>query len=118
MAHIKFENVTIRYPIYNAKSMSMRNRLVQLGTGGQISKETSDIVTVTAIQNANFRIKDGDKIGLIGHNGAGKTTLLRAMAGIFQPESGHIDIDGKISTIIELGAGIDVELNGMKIFSE
>jgi ABC-type polysaccharide/polyol phosphate transport system ATPase subunit len=112
MAHINFENVTIRYPIYNTKSMSLRNRLVQIGTGGLISKDASDVVSITAIENANFRIKEGERIGLIGHNGAGKTTLLRTMAGIFQPESGVVDIRGRISTIIELGAGMDVELSG------
>ena len=112
MVCLDFENVTIRYPIYNAKSMSLRNRLVQIGTGGLISKEASDIVTITAIENATFSIKEGDRVGLVGHNGAGKTTLLRTMAGIFEPESGVVTRTGRTSTIIELGAGMDTELSG------
>jgi ABC-type polysaccharide/polyol phosphate transport system ATPase subunit len=112
MAHIKFDNVTVQYPIYNAKSMSLRNRLVQISTGGRLSKESTDIVTITALENVSFELNEGDTVGLIGHNGAGKTTLLRTMAGIFTPVSGSVQRAGRVSTIIELGAGMDVELSG------
>lgn len=112
MAHLKFENVTLQYPIYNAKSMSLRNQLVRIGTGGQLSKETTDIVTVTALNNVSFELHDGDAVGLVGHNGAGKTTLLRTMAGIYMPISGKITRDGRVTTVIELGAGLDTELSG------
>lgn len=112
MAHIKFKNVTLQYPIYNAKSMSLRNQLVRIGTGGRLSQETRDIVTVTALNDVSFELRDGDAVGLVGHNGAGKTTLLRAMAGIYVPTKGRVNIEGSTSTIIELGAGMDPELTG------
>ena len=112
MAHLKFENVTLQYPIYNAKSMSLRNQLVRIGTGGQLSKETTDVVTVTALNNVSFELHDGDALGLVGHNGAGKTTLLRTMAGIYTPISGKITREGRVTTVIELGAGLDTELSG------
>ncbi|TPN83194.1 ABC transporter ATP-binding protein [Mesorhizobium sp. CU2] len=112
MALLKFENVTVQYPIYNAKSMSLRNKLVQIGTGGIVSQPTAGIVTITALDNVSFELRDGDSVGLIGHNGAGKTTLLRTMAGIFMPVSGKITRDGRVATIIELGAGLDEELSG------
>ncbi|MEF0941676.1 ABC transporter ATP-binding protein [Rhizobium sp. BR 362] len=112
MAHLVFKNVTVKYPIYNAKSMSLRNKLVQIGTGGILSQDKSSIVTVTALDNVSFSLADGDSIGLIGHNGAGKTTLLRTMAGIFAPTSGTIEREGRTATIIELGAGLDEELSG------
>ncbi|MGX5804452.1 ABC transporter ATP-binding protein [Bradyrhizobium sp. Arg314] len=60
----------------------------------------------------SFELHDGDSVGLIGHNGAGKTTLLRTMAGIFMPVAGEITRDGRVATIIELGAGLDEELSG------
>jgi ABC-type polysaccharide/polyol phosphate transport system ATPase subunit len=60
----------------------------------------------------SFTLVKGDRIGLIGHNGAGKTTMLRTMAGIYQPISGTVTREGTSSTIIELGAGMDVELSG------
>src|SRR2546425_337899 len=107
MALLKFENVTVQYPIYNAKSMSLRNKLVQIGTGGIVSQVTAGVVTITALDDVSFELHDGDSVGLIGHNGAGKTTLLRTMAGIFMPVAGEITRDGRVATIIELGAGLD-----------
>lgn len=112
MAYINFKNVVLEYPIYNAKSMSLRNQLVNLSTGGVLAKETSDVVTVRALDKVSFDLKDGDRVGLVGHNGAGKTTLLRTMAGIFQPISGEVKSEGRVSSIIELGGGLDNELSG------
>jgi ABC-type polysaccharide/polyol phosphate transport system ATPase subunit len=114
MAKITFENVTLQYLIYNAKSMSLRNQLIRFGTGGRLSHETKDIVTVTALKDVNFTLQDSDSVGLIGHNGAGKTTLLRTIAGIYTPSAGKVIVDGRISTIIELGAGMDPELTGFE----
>lgn len=112
MAHIRFENVTVQYPIYNAHSLSLRNQLVRIGTGGRLAKESSNIVTITALDSVSFELNEGDTVGLVGHNGAGKTTLLRTMAGIYPPVVGEVLRQGKVSTIIELGAGLDVELSG------
>lgn len=112
MALLKFENVTVQYPIYNAKSMSLRNKLVQISTGGIVSQAAAGVVTITALDNVSFELNDGDSVGLIGHNGAGKTTLLRTMAGIFTPVAGKVTRDGRVATIIELGAGLDEELSG------
>ena len=95
MAHIKFENVTVQYPIYNAHSLSLRNQLVRISTGGLLEKESSNIVTITALSGVSFELNEGDTVGLVGHNGAGKTTLLRTMAGIFPPRVGGIQRQGK-----------------------
>ena len=112
MAHIIFDKVTLQYPLYNSRSMSLRNHLVRIGTGGLISQDSKDIVTIKALDQVSFALQDGDAIGLVGHNGAGKTTMLRTMAGIYKPISGRVDIQGSVSTIIDLGAGLDPELSG------
>jgi len=112
MAHLVFDHVTLQYPIYSAGSMSLRNQLVRVGTGGKLSKDSGNVVTITALDNVSFELKDGDSVGLIGHNGAGKSTLLRAMAGIYQPAKGKIIKHGKVGTIFEIGAGMDPELTG------
>lgn len=114
MAYINFNNVTVQYPIYSASAKSLRNNIVNIGTGGRFSKTTDNVVTITALDNVSFKLCDGDAIGLIGHNGAGKTTLLRTIAGIFTPVSGTITKSGKIVTILELGAGLDSELTGLE----
>lgn len=112
MAHIIFDKVSIKYPVYSGASTSLKNALLNIGTGGLLSKFPGEVLTVTALNNVSFQLKDGDSVGLIGHNGAGKTTLLRAMAGIYAPVTGSIKSQGSISTIIELGAGLDSELSG------
>lgn len=112
MAQLIFDNVTLKYPIYNTKSQSIRNHLIRVGTGGKVSAEAGNNILVTALSNVSFKLNDGDSVGLIGHNGAGKTTLLRTMAGIYSPTEGTIISTGHINTIIETGAGIDPELSG------
>jgi ABC-type polysaccharide/polyol phosphate transport system ATPase subunit len=112
MASIIFDNVTLQYPIYNAKSMSLRNQLVRIGTGGRMQVEARNVINITALKNVSFTLNHGDAVGLVGHNGAGKTTMLRTMAGIYQPVEGRVISEGSLSTIIELGAGTDQELSG------
>ncbi|MFQ1899622.1 ABC transporter ATP-binding protein [Aeromonas veronii] len=112
MANLIFDDVTIEYPVYNSGGMTLKRKLVNIGTGGILSKGDNNVVKVTALKNVSFNLSDGDSVGLIGHNGAGKTTLLRTMAGIYTPVSGRVISNGKISTIIELGAGLDSELSG------
>lgn len=112
MSTLKFENVTVSYPIYNASSQSLRKQLVRIGTGGRIGDDQNSIVTVTALDNVSFELNNGDSVGLIGHNGAGKSTLLRAMAGIYSASKGTISREGRVATVFELGAGMDPELSG------
>ena len=112
MAELLLRDVTVEYPIYNAANMSLRNQIVAIGTGGRIRSDTRRVTTVTALDGIELNLKDGDRVGLVGHNGSGKTTLLRTMAGIFTPTRGTIGITGRVSTVFGLGAGLDGELTG------
>ncbi|MHB0990619.1 MAG: ABC transporter ATP-binding protein [Burkholderiales bacterium] len=112
MAKILFEHVTLQYPIYNARGMSLRNQIVRIATGGRIEKEAGHTTVVTALNDVSFELKDGDAIGLIGHNGAGKSTLLRTLAGIYQPALGRVERIGRVATVFEIGAGLEPELSG------
>jgi lipopolysaccharide transport system ATP-binding protein len=112
MASIKFSNVCVEFPIYNASSRSLKTRLTHIATGGQIGGDAHGHVVVRALDNLSFILKDGDRLGLLGHNGAGKSTLLRLLGGIYEPSSGIVDINGTIGSLIDISLGIDPEATG------
>ncbi len=65
-----------------------------------------------ALDDVSIEIEEGSMYALIGHNGSGKSTLLRCIAGIYKPTKGQVKIDGRISTLLELGAGFHPDLSG------
>ena len=67
-----------------------------------------------ANQNISFEVKRGECLGLIGHNGAGKTTLLKMLNGLIKPDTGSIEMRGRIGALIALGAGFNPILPGGK----
>src|SRR5690606_12114235 len=65
-----------------------------------------------ALDGVSFEVPEGKTFGLIGHNGSGKSTLLKCMARIYRPNRGSITMNGKVSALLELGAGFHPELSG------
>jgi ABC-type polysaccharide/polyol phosphate transport system ATPase subunit len=112
MTALRFEDVTVQYPVYNTRAKSLRSQLMRISTGGRIERESSTVQLVTALRGASFSLEEGDTVGLIGHNGAGKSTMLRTMAGVYVPVSGRVVRRGRVATVLELGAGMDSELSG------
>ena len=111
MSELRFSNVTVQYPVYNSRSKSLRSQLARLSTGGRIEQQNG-VRLVTALRDVSFDLRNGDRVGLIGHNGAGKSTLLRTMAGVYMPSAGCVQRTGRVATVLELGAGMDGELTG------
>ncbi len=111
-AYLEFQNVTVQYPIFNSRNMSLRNHLVRITTGGLIEKESGHNRIVTALQGVSFTLNHGDSVALIGHNGAGKSTLLRTMADVYTPSQGKIIRHGRVAPMLDMGAGMDMELSG------
>jgi ABC-type polysaccharide/polyol phosphate transport system ATPase subunit len=68
--------------------------------------------SIAAIQNVSLRIEKGTTLGIIGRNGSGKSTLLKLIARIIKPDSGTIHVNGKVSALLELGAGFHPDLTG------
>lgn len=68
--------------------------------------------TFSALSNFNLELKEGDVLGVLGKNGAGKSTLLKLITGVAVPTSGEIEINGKVSSLLELGTAFNMELTG------
>ncbi|KRE75407.1 ABC transporter ATP-binding protein [Paenibacillus sp. Soil750] len=67
-----------------------------------------------AVNNVSFEVRKGETLGIIGKNGSGKSTLLKMITGVLNPSSGNIMVNGKISALLELGAGFNPELTGLE----
>jgi ABC-type polysaccharide/polyol phosphate transport system ATPase subunit len=107
------EHVHVDFPIYGAQR-SFRKVLFERATGGIISSDSrkSSRTVVKALTDVSFDFHDGDRVGLVGHNGAGKSTLLRTLAGVYQPVSGKIMVDGVVTPLFDALPGIDYEDTG------
>ena len=69
-------------------------------------------VVVRALSNISMRLEDGDRLGLIGHNGSGKSTLLKVIAGIYQPVSGRMTVEGRVTPLLDMMPGLDPDDTG------
>jgi lipopolysaccharide transport system ATP-binding protein len=112
MASVKFKHVCVDFPVYNASGRSLKKRLMQVATGGQLGADAQGHVIVRAIDDLTFDLRDGDRMGIVGHNGSGKSTLLRLLAGVYVPSTGTAEIRGEIGSLIDISLGIDPEATG------
>ena len=105
---IRVENISKRYTIGKTNSGSLRETIA-----GLFSKNGSDnIEEFYALRDVSFEVKRGEAIGIIGKNGAGKSTLLKILSRITEPTTGRIEIDGRVSSLLEVGTGFHPELTG------
>ncbi|HEV7979379.1 ABC transporter ATP-binding protein [Amycolatopsis sp.] len=110
MVSIDVWNASVDFPIFDAKTRSLKKRVLGK-VGGKIGTE-SKVPIIEALHDVTLSIKDGDRIGLVGHNGAGKSTLLRLLSGIYEPTRGSARISGKVAPVFDLGVGMDQEISG------
>lgn len=99
---IEVENLCINYR--GLKSYSIKKNLLR---GKRNKSEVFE-----AVKNVSFKVKEGEILGLIGKNGSGKSTMLRAIAGIFSPNSGKVDLHGHSISLLSIGVGFQKELSG------
>ncbi|WP_266160303.1 ABC transporter ATP-binding protein [Dyella silvatica] len=110
MPSIQLRSATVDFPIYNARTRSLRHDLLRR-VGGRIQPK-GDLVTVNALRNVTLSLFAGDRLAILGGNGAGKSTLLRVFAGSYEPSDGTADISGSVSSLLDITLGMDFELTG------
>lgn len=113
MSNISAKSISIEFPIFGIRSRSFKSSLLKSVTGGRILKDNSS-VSIKAIDDISFEFVAGDRIGLIGHNGSGKTTLLRAMSGVYSPTSGLLEVQGSVSSLLDIFLGMDMDSTGLE----
>lgn len=102
-AYINLQNVDVNIPVFSTESFSLRTRILRRST---------KIKENHVLRNINFEITGGERVGIYGHNGAGKTSLLRLISGGYHSQKGSVLIKGKMSSMIDIGLGLDHEANG------
>ena len=112
MLAIKFEQVSKRYRIGSGRG-SLREAIPNLFKRlvGR-NDHRSTIGSIWALKDVSFAVEKGEALGIIGRNGAGKTTILKLLSNITIPTRGDIQISGRTSALIELGAGFHPDLTG------
>ena len=96
MSHITLEHVYITFPGFK---------------GSDVRSSSNGF---NALSDISLSINSGDRVGLVGKNGSGKSALLRVMAGIYPPTNGRLEVEGKISSLFNMGLGMQMEHSGIR----
>ena len=125
MERIVADGVNIEYPVFDASAYSLRHKLLlshiprpakTTHVGGKLERSRHRSL-VRALKDISFTVRDGERVGLIGHNGAGKTTLLRTLAGIYEPASGVMQTYGRVMPLFGLTEGMHPDATGRELIT-
>ena len=103
---IRVKNLEKVYKLYNKPSDRVKEAL-GFGRGKRHTPHH-------ALSGINLTINKGETVGIIGTNGSGKSTILKIITGVLNPTSGEVEVNGRISALLELGAGFNMEYNGIE----
>ena len=101
---IQVEHLSKMYKLYNKPSDRLKEAL------GMKVKVREHF----ALNDVNFQVSRGETVGIIGTNGSGKSTVLKIITGVVSPTKGEVKVDGRISALLELGAGFNGEYSGLE----
>lgn len=101
---IEVNNITKKFKVYLDKGKTIKERV--------LFKKRRTYEERSVLKGISIEVKKGEAIGLIGHNGCGKSTTLKLLTKIMYPDSGNIEMRGRVSSLIELGAGFHPDMSG------
>lgn len=101
---IEVKDVTKKFKLYYDKGHMLKERAISWKRNKYEEREV--------LKGISFQVKKGEAVGLIGHNGCGKSTTLKLLTKIMYPDSGTIELSGRVSSLLELGAGFHPDLSG------
>ena len=102
---IEFTHVSKRFTFNPGRNMTLKDWIVY-------RKKYDNASTINVLDDVSFYVNEGESFGIIGRNGSGKSTILKLLSRIYYPTAGQIKINGKVSSLIELGAGFHPEMSG------
>ena len=109
---IQAQNLTLHVPVFMQEDKQLISTSLNILKGLYLGNSQRKIVTI--LDNLNFSLKNGDRLGLIGSNGAGKSTLLRLLAGIYHPSHGDLKVEGRVQGLFDISLGMNPEATGME----
>jgi ABC-type polysaccharide/polyol phosphate transport system ATPase subunit len=98
------DNVSRRFRVYPTRHVTLKEAIVR--------RRHLRPVEVWAVRNVSLRVEPGESVGFMGRNGSGKTTFLRLIAGVYRPSSGKLAVEGRVGSLLELGAGFHPDFTG------
>lgn len=107
---IEVRDITVSFRSYKERPTSLKESILKFLRSGKLRHYS----TFDALSHLSLQVEKGTVLGVIGSNGSGKSTLLKVLAGVLVPKSGEVKVNGIISSLIELGAGFDRELNAVE----
>ena len=101
---IVLKDITKSFKIYYDKSQTLRERV--------LLRRSNKHTRIQVLKNININVSRGEVVGLIGENGCGKSTALKIISRILYPDTGSVQVNGRVSSLLELGAGFHPDLSG------
>jgi len=105
---IELHDVGLKFHVRRFGRISFKEYLLQ----GLFHRSKKAVFEVQALEHINLAVKEGDRLGVIGHNGAGKSTLLKLLAGIYPPTTGRREVAGHICSLFDISVGFEPEASG------
>jgi lipopolysaccharide transport system ATP-binding protein len=113
MTYLTAFNIAVNFPLYHSDSRSLKKTMFRnTAARNRFGQDNKQRTVVQALQDISFTLRSGDRLGLIGSNGSGKTTLLRALSGIYQPAQGSLSMEGRLTSLLDPGQGMNPDLTG------